>query len=125
MTVEERLTALEQEVAALKGETATLKAETLDDIERRATRNADAAIAKQRAEAHARQTNAVVVNLQNEVAAEERREQVSLARVAKIKARLTEKLATPCPTHGLERDLWLREREELEITLDEIRRGRR
>jgi hypothetical protein len=116
MTVEQRLYELEHRVTVLERETYT-------DIERRLVRNTDTLTAKLREEAEIRSANHVVTNLRNDIANAEKREQQSLAWQAEVKEKLTEHLATPCPTHGVDRDIWLRTREELEITLDEILRG--
>jgi hypothetical protein len=116
MTADERLDALEQRIAALERETYT-------DLERRLVRNTDTATATLRAA----QPDPVTMQ-RNTLVSERRplaqRQDVLLRLVGEVNRDLAEHRATPKPTHGVERDLWIRKEEELLDTLDEINKGR-
>ena len=116
MTVEERLTALEQEVAALKGE-------TYDGIERRLARNADAQAAATRA-AQPRYDDHRRGNKELEMRPHLARERQLLAWLEEVDAKLAAHLATrPSNEGSVEFAIWNREREVLEETRAEVLHG--
>ena len=100
-----------------------LERETFTANESRLVRNTDAVTAALRLDRQARTTNHQHANLIAEIAAHEKRKQQLLSWKGEIDTRLAAHLATTKPTHGIERDIWIRTHEELTATLDEIARG--
>lgn len=100
-----------------------LRNETPDQAATRMTKNAEAETAKLRAAQQTHVENYITSDREQQVAMLQERERQLMTWKEEIDGALVKHLKTPCPTHGAERTLWLREKEILTDTQQEIEIG--
>jgi hypothetical protein len=100
-----------------------LRNETFDQAEARMAQNAEAESAKLRVAQQAQVEISVTSNRDRRVADLEERERQLMAWKKEVDGALREHLKSPCPSHGIERSVWLREHETLVETQQEIEMG--
>lgn len=100
-----------------------LRNETPDQAAARMAKNAEAALVKLRISQQAHVENHVTSKRTRQIETLQQRERQLVAWKEEIDGALDKHLKTPCPTHGAERAYWLREKEVLADTQEEIELG--